>query len=692
MNGIESRIGVAMVAFLPMAEASGDEAPVILPAIVVTASPSDLGYRTDTAAVTKIDAPIFDLPLSIQVVPEAVLDDQQVIRLEEALKNVSGAFQAFNNGFGEPDYGLRGFRQFAVYEDGFRVPGPGSQETAHLDRVEVLKGPAAALYGRIEPGGLIHQVTKRPRATAWYALRQQFGSFDLYRTTVDATGPLTKDGRLRYRLNIAHENTDSFRDFVDREGLFVSPVLSWDFGPNTQASVDFQYRFRDSPSDRGIPVVNGRPAPVAIDRYYEEPGISAVETESHRGGFLWSHVFNDRWILRHRFKADRDRLDGQRIEPGPVVDGRTLTRTARDRTQDTETYFTTLDLTGELSTGALKHRLLMGLDYYDTETVLGGGAILPYADIDLFEPAYSGVRPVFPTLPETTRRQDWFGLYIHDQIDLLDNLHVLGGGRYDWASSEESQSAANSAERVEDRAFSPRVGLVYQPTPWLGLYGSYAESFGAFAQFGRSRTGEPFGPETATQYETGFKADLLDGDLTATLAFYHLSKQDILTPDPIDPDFAVQIGAARSRGIELDVSGALGPAFNLIASLAYTDTEITKSNLGDEGNPLAAVPEWSGSLWAVHTHQEGPLRGLRLGAGIFAEDARPGDNAGTFELPGYVRVDLMAGYEWTVGDSRLTAQLNVENALDKEYFKSPILISAVPGAPRTFLGSIRIEF
>ena len=556
----------------------------------------------------------------------------------------------------------------------------------------MLKGPAAALYGRIEPGGLIHQVTKRPRATPAYALRQQFGSFDLYRTTLDATGPLTKDDTLRYRLNIAHENGDSFRDFVDREGLFVSPVVTWNIGARTQASVDYQYRFRENPSDQGIPIVNGRPAPVPISRYYEEPGISAVETESHRAGFMWSHAFNDRWVLRHRFKADRDRLDGQRIEPDRVIDGRTLTRTARNRTQDRETYFTTLDLTGEFRTGAFRHRVLTGLDYYDTETVLGVGDMVPYADIDLFEPVYSGVRPVFPTVPESTRRQDWFGLYFQDQIDLLENLHVLGGGRYDWASIEEPQSAADPAGSAEDRAFSPRVGLVYQPMSWLGFYGSYSESFGAFAQFARSRTGEPFGPETATQYEAGLKADLLDGSLTATLAFYHLTKQDVLTPDPVDQDFAVQIGAARSRGIELDVSGELSPALKLIASLAYTDTEITRSNLGDQGNPLAAVPEWSGSLWAVHTRQEGSLRGLRLGAGIFAEDARPGDNAGTFELPGYVRVDLLAGYEWNIGRTKLTAQLNVENALDQEYFKSPIFISAVPGAPRTFLGSIRIEF
>ena len=337
-----------------MAEAGGDEAPVILPEIVVTGTPTDVGYKTDTAAVTKIDIPIFDLPVSIQVVPREVMDDQQVIRLEDALKNVSGVYQAFNNGFGETDFGLRGFRQLVVYEDGFRVPGMGSQETAHLERVEVLKGPAAALYGRIEPGGLIDQVTKRPLATPAYALRQQFGSFDLYRTTVDATGPLTKDDTFRYRLNIAHENADSFRDFVDREGLFVSPVVTWNIGAHTQASVDYQYRFRDNSSDRGIPIVNGRPAPVPISRYYEEPGISAVETESHRAGFLWSHAFNDRWVLHHRFKADRDRLDGQRIEPGPVIDGRTLTRTARNSTQDTETYFTTLDLTGEAQDGPIQ--------------------------------------------------------------------------------------------------------------------------------------------------------------------------------------------------------------------------------------------------------------------------------------------------------------------------------------------------
>ena len=118
--------------------------------------------------------------------------------------------------------------------------------------------------------------------------------------------------------------------------------------------------------------MNGRPAPVPIRRYHEEPGISAVETESHRASFMWSHAFDERWVLRHRFKADRERVDGQRIEPGRVIDGRTLTRTARDRMHERETYFTTLDLTGEFTTGPFERRVLAGLDYYDTETVLGG--------------------------------------------------------------------------------------------------------------------------------------------------------------------------------------------------------------------------------------------------------------------------------------------------------------------------------
>ena len=170
----------------------------------------------------------------------------------------------------------------------------------------------------------------------------------------------------------------------------------------------------------------------------------------------------------------------------------------------------------------------------------------------------------------------------------------MGGGHYDWATTE-SQFGTNPANKTEDQAFSPRVGLVYQPLPWLALYGSYVESFGS-ENSGLSRTGEAFKPETGTQYEAGLKTELLDRRLSATLAFYHLTKQNVLTPDPVDPNFSVQTGEARSQGIEFDLSGEITPSWSVIASYTFTEAEITKSSFGDEGNRLPGVPEHGGRV------------------------------------------------------------------------------------------------
>jgi iron complex outermembrane receptor protein len=213
------------------------------------------------------------------------------------------------------------------------------------------------------------------------------------------------------------------------------------------------------------------------------------------------------------------------------------------------------------------------------------------------------------------------------------------------------------------------------------------------ANSARSRTGEAFEPETGTQYEAGLKTEWLKGRLSATLAFYHLTKENILTPDPVDPNnFSVQTGEARSQGIEFDLAGQISPGWSLIASYAYTDTEITQDTSGREGFRLHDVPEHSGSFWTRYKFLQGSWLGLSLGAGVFAASERT-DSDNSFEVPGYARVDLSTAYTWKLGPTWLTAQFNIENLLDKAYFKNVVSSSEIhPGAPRTFIGSLRIEF
>ncbi|MGH8611813.1 MAG: TonB-dependent siderophore receptor [Gammaproteobacteria bacterium] len=256
-------------------------------------------------------------------------------------------------------------------------------------------------------------------------------------------------------------------------------------------------------------------------------------------------------------------------------------------------------------------------------------------------------------------------------------------------------------QQRRDQEFSPRVGILYQPWSWLGVYGNWAQSFGA--NNGISATGEAFPPQTGEQYEAGIKTHLFDERLTATLAFYHLTKANILTPDLGTPDLfdSIAIGEARSQGIEFDVSGQINDYLSLIGSYAFTDAKVTEDNSGFQGKRLANVPDHSGSLWLKYD-VNGTLaeQGLSFGLGVFAAGQRDGDNENTFKLPGYARLDAAAAYRFKLGPTRVTAQLNVRNLLDKEYFDSAehTFSNSGPreaiytGDPLTVLGSISVRY
>lgn len=239
-----------------------------------------------------------------------------------------------------------------------------------------------------------------------------------------------------------------------------------------------------------------------------------------------------------------------------------------------------------------------------------------------------------------------------------------------------------------NRRFSPRVGILYQPWPWLSLYGNYVESLGA-NNGGRAVGGKPFDPQTGEQYEAGVKTEFLDGQLSATLAYFHLTKKNSLTADLNNPGFSIAIGEAQSEGVEFDLIGRVTDKLSLITTYAFTDARITKNNDGSVGRELPQVPDHSGSFWAKY---ELIPQKFELGAGIYLFGNRRG-NGGELELPGYGRVDAFAAYHHMVGRTRLTAQININNLLDKDHFKTIAFgPGALPGEPLTVLGSIRLEF
>ncbi len=290
-----------------------------------------------------------------------------------------------------------------------------------------------------------------------------------------------------------------------------------------------------------------------------------------------------------------------------------------------------------------------------------------------------------------------------------DHLHFLVGGRYDWAdngrgfSSTSMNIARNGAydpatgegfRSAKDEAFSPRAGIILQPQPWLSFYGSYSKSFGSTNAV--VEPGEPgFDPEEGEQWEGGVKTELLDKRLTATMAYFDITKSNIVQTIAGTP-FSRPVGEAQSKGFEFDIAGRLDDSWSILANYAYADAVITRDEEGNTGNRLLNVPRHAGSVWLKYDFADA-WRGLSVGGGITAMGERPGDNENSFVLPSFIRFDAMAQYELP---ERLlpwgkvtTLQVNVNNLFDEVYYTNASdRLSIFPGAPRTFLFSLRSEF
>jgi iron complex outermembrane receptor protein len=688
-------------------------------------------------AGTKTDTSIMETPLNVQVISKQVLKDQQVINLGDALKNVSGVTVLGNAGDVAFDGGvaqsivLRGFESQFFFRNGFRLQqNSASRSMANVESVEVLKGPAAILYGMVEPGGMVNLVTKQPLSNPYYSVNQQFGSYDLYRTTADIGGPVGSNKDLLYRLNVSYENSNSFRQFVDKEDVFIAPVLKWNISPKTSATLEFEYNHKNFGYDSGIlPIYNGKAMSIPRSLNYGEysPGV----TETAYGGFTLAHQFNDDWSVKQRFSVNQQNnalpnllLQGGFLNTG---DGN-INRFGIGFGTQYNTYSDNIDLTGHFNTFGLKHTLLLGGDFYHLNTIasqsysLDPSGIIPSgfitSPINILNPVHTGTSflPLTQALLNLTDT-DQYGAYIQDQIQLPYNLHVLGGIRYQnlhQSISDGLNIGSDPSKQTQD-AVTPRVGVLWRTRPWLSLYANYVESFGA--NTGIMYPNKIVPGTSAEQYEGGIKTEFFDGKLRTNLAYYDLTKTNIASSDPRcagNPScaYVVATGAARSKGPELDITGEVLPGWNMIATYAYTDVRAIKSNADNEATHYGAVPVGArfynvprntASFWNTYEFLESDLKGLKFGGGVTLRDGQTGCcDVPAGKVAGYATMDLLVSYSLKVGKTKVTTQFNINNLLDKHYYTGLLssgintsgYTSAIAefGAPRTFMGSINVQF
>ena len=373
-----------------------DDVPVIeAKPVFVTAQRES--YAVDSAfTATKTDTPLMETPMAVQVVPKQVLQDQRVNRLQDALQNVSGV-RSNNNDVEGYVYKLRGFNSLNVFRNGLTLAGgigsnPGIHETANLERVEVLKGPASVLFGRAEPGGLINLATKRPLATPYYKLEQEFGSYSHYRTVWDATGPLNQSGTVGYRLSGAYQDYGSFRDFQGGRRVFLAPVLAFKPTDRTDLVIDLQYLRNDAQSDTTFPALGNRPAPIPHHRSFQEANDPRDWTGNFNLGYDLTHRFNQNWSITSRFLFSKGSLKKLNVFATALDDATgVLDRTTQFQKLMSTTYATNLDLKGKFEALGLKHRVLVGLDYLHDTTDYNYAEGSTNFPINIFNPVYGSI-------------------------------------------------------------------------------------------------------------------------------------------------------------------------------------------------------------------------------------------------------------------------------------------------------------
>lgn len=667
-------------------------------------------YHIDESSIaTRANARLIDLPQSVQVFPNQLIEDRAILEGNELFRNVSGLNQ---NTYSAMTF--RGFTQREILFNGTRGNPFGSLEgdvnnagfstsqirLTNIQRVEVLKGPTAALYGSGEVGGLINYVTRKPREVTDAEIQFRGGSFGQRMFNGDLSGPLGE--RLLARGAFYFEDRDSFRRNAGSRNSHAVANLVFRAATNHRFTIETELINQTLRGNRlrGVPVDAAGNFLTSIEWTATEPtdNIKVIgRVLQFRGEHNLERGWNIDYTLRYLEYENNDRYHEPRGLNAPSATGRTMRREYRNFFRSNDDWSFNFNAGKTTETKAFgRHTLLLGSEHISQshqfrsararETEVSGGTV---PAIDLFNPVYgltSGQNYRLSAFTIGTADASRTGAYAQDQITVSRHVQLLLSGRLD-RYDDTGYSIVPLAYR--DTVLAGRTGIVIKPVENVALYGSYATSFIRAPIFAQTPDANgPFGPETGDQVEVGVKTDLLDRKLSLTGAFFNIRKENILRPDPqlgprgINPNAVFAVGAARSRGLEFNLEGFLSRRWYTAFNYALVDTKIISDPTasGVIGRPLPNAPRHTIGLFTRYNLLEGT--GIGLGLEGVSERVEP---FAAIRADGYLIADL--SFYQDLGP-RARLQLQVTNLANRRYAVSSLFAARVgnfPGQPRAVM-------
>jgi iron complex outermembrane receptor protein len=690
-------------------------------AVLTTLATAQAQTQADTIIVTgrktsggdfgeKSGIPLEQVPQGVQVLSADDLIEQNARSIGDALRSVpsanigtprTSAYQSFSleiRGF-LADQMRNGVRQ-RYYED------VDASATSNIDRIEVLKGPSSVLFGQSAQGGIISIVTKRPERTFGASLWTAFGSFDQKLGGFDVTGPVSEEAGLYFRANGEIERSGTFVDFQDIDRENASFSLTWNASSDVTAYLVTEWVERRTLRNPGLPVVgtvvsNGV-AEIPRGRFLGEPNRSSLEAFAPLVQ-AWADIkLGAHWTLTPRFSYSGFDTNFTQLRVRSVqADGVTVNRNGRFGKEDDNYTIAQLDLAGEFKTLGLGHNLLVGVEYDREFATFEQENIAGVPTINALAPVYGVVGP--RPYDFAFRLEDKIAgaaFYAQDIIDLSSRLSLIAGlrhSRFDqtFAFSDDPVIDAADISEGEFNHTTFQLGGTYKFSDRWSAFGGYATGFDIEATAGgRTRDGAPLDPEESDQFEAGVRH--LSKQLAASASLFQIRRKNLLTADPVDPDFSIQTGEVRVRGVEID--GAWTPIadLSLQGGYAFLDSEITESNNGDVGQGWVETPKHQANIFVRYDVPRTPLQ-VRLGANYVGRrqfsnadvDLFSGLIANSVILPDYVTVDLGAA----VTIAKVRVDFALRNLFDETYYSREFNdFSVFPGEPRQFSARLSGNF